>query len=83
MIIGGGQEKGLRSGSENVPGIVGMRLATEIMQKEMNSEVKRFKGYRDRMIKQILEEIPDSHLNGHQGSKGQEHNFCLDRLDHH
>ncbi len=65
MIIGGGQEKGLRSGSENVPGIVGMRLATEIMQKEMNSEVKRFKGYRDRMIKQILEEIPDSHLNGH------------------
>ncbi len=65
MIIGGGQEKGLRSGSENIPGIVGMRLATEIMQKEMNSEVKRFIGYRDRMIKQILEEIPDSHLNGH------------------
>ncbi len=65
MIIGGGQEKGLRSGSENIPGVVGMRLATEIMQKEMNTEVKRFKGYRDRMIKQILEEIPDSHLNGH------------------
>ncbi len=65
MIIGGGQERGLRSGSENIPGIVGIRLATEIMQKEMNSEVKRFQGYRDRMVKQVLEEVPDSHLNGH------------------
>ena len=65
MIIGGGQERGLRSGSEDIPGIVGMSLATEILQKEMNSEVKRLQGYRDRMIKQVLEEVPDSHLNGH------------------
>jgi cysteine desulfurase len=65
LIIGGGQEKGLRSGSENIPGIVGMRLAAEIMEKEMKTEVKRFKGYRDRMIKQVLEEVPDSYLNGH------------------
>jgi cysteine desulfurase len=65
LIIGGGQEQGLRSGSEDVPGIVGMKVATEIMQKEMPKEVKRFTAYRDRMIKQILEEIPDSHLNGH------------------
>ncbi|MFW9973789.1 MAG: cysteine desulfurase family protein [Candidatus Thorarchaeota archaeon] len=65
IIIGGGQEKGLRSGSEDIPGIVGMGIATEIMQKEMDMEVKRFQKYRDRMIKQILEEVPDSHLNGH------------------
>ncbi|MFW9806559.1 MAG: cysteine desulfurase family protein [Candidatus Thorarchaeota archaeon] len=65
LIIGGGQERGLRSGSEDIPGIVGMKLATEIMDNEMDSEVKRFQGYRDRMIKQILEEVPDSHLNGH------------------
>ena len=65
LIIGGGQERGLRSGSEDIPGIVGMKLAAEIMDKEMDSEVKRFQGYRDRMIKQILEEVPDSHLNGH------------------
>jgi cysteine desulfurase len=65
LIIGGGQEQGLRSGSEDVPGIVGMKIAAEIMQKEMPKEVKRFTGYRDRMIKQILEDIPDSHLNGH------------------
>jgi len=65
LIIGGGQEQGLRSGSEDVAGIVGMKVAAEIMQKEMPKEVKRFTTYRDRMIKQILEEIPDSHLNGH------------------
>jgi len=65
IIIGGGQEKGLRSGSEDIPGIVGMKLAVEIMNKEMNSEVKRFRDYRDRMIEQVLEKVPDSHLNGH------------------
>jgi cysteine desulfurase len=65
IIIGGGQERGLRSGSEDIPGIVGMKLAVDIMNKEMSSEVKRFRGYRDRMINQVLEEVPDSHLNGH------------------
>ena len=65
IIIGGGQERGLRSGSEDIPGIVGMKLAVEIMNKEMKPEVKRFQGYRDRMITQILEEVPDSYLNGH------------------
>ena len=65
IMIGGGQERGLRSGSEDIPGIVGMKIAAEIMQKEMPGEIRRFTGYRDRMIKQILEEIPDSYLNGH------------------
>jgi len=65
LIIGGGQERGLRSGSEDIPGIVGMSLAVDILKKEMKPEVKRFQGYRDRMIKQVLEEVPDSYLNGH------------------
>ncbi|TFG26912.1 cysteine desulfurase, partial [Candidatus Thorarchaeota archaeon] len=65
LIIGGGQERGLRSGSEDIAGIVGMKTAVEIMQSEMSAEVKRFTEYRDRMMKQILEEVPDSYLNGH------------------
>ena len=65
LIIGGGQERGLRSGSEDIPGIVGMFLAVDIMNKEMKPEVTRFLGYRDRMIKQVLDEVPDSYLNGH------------------
>ncbi|MFX1330353.1 MAG: cysteine desulfurase family protein [Promethearchaeota archaeon] len=65
ILIGGGQERGLRSGTEDVAGIVGMKLAIEIMKEEMPDEVKRLQGYRDRLIDTILDEVPDSHLNGH------------------
>ncbi len=65
LIIGGGQERGLRSGTENIPGIVGMAKAVDIMQNEMRQEVRRFKGYQDQLIKNILEKIPKSYLNGH------------------
>ncbi len=65
LIIGGGQEQGLRSGTENLHGIVGMAKAAEIMEQEMNGETGRFRQFRDRLIKQVLETIPRSHLNGH------------------
>jgi cysteine desulfurase len=65
LIIGGGQERGLRSGTENMAGIVGMARAAEIMRAEMPEEVKRLAGYRDKLIKNILSRIPKSHLNGH------------------
>jgi cysteine desulfurase len=65
LIIGGGQEHGLRSGSENIPGIVGMAKAAEIMKIEMTAEAKRLSNYRDRLIKEILTNIPKSYLNGH------------------
>jgi cysteine desulfurase len=65
QMIGGGQERGLRSGTENIPAIVGMRKAVEILRKEMDSEVKRFAQYRDKLIREILGRIPRSHLNGH------------------
>jgi len=65
QMIGGGQERGLRSGTENIPAIVGMRKAVEILQEEMELEVKRFTRYRDKLIQGILEKIPRSHLNGH------------------
>jgi cysteine desulfurase len=65
LIIGGGQERGLRSGTENIPGIVGMKAAIEIMRHEMTKETKRFQQYRDRIIKEILHTIPRCYLNGH------------------
>jgi cysteine desulfurase len=64
-MVGGGQEDGLRSGSENVPGIVGMGEAAEIIQKEMATESDRLSGLRDRLIKGVTEAVPDSYLNGH------------------
>ncbi|MCJ7664440.1 MAG: cysteine desulfurase [Desulfobacterales bacterium] len=65
LIIGGGQERGLRSGTENIAGIVGMSKAVEIMRQEMTEEIKRLAGYRDKLITNILARIPKSHLNGH------------------
>ncbi len=65
LIIGGGQERGLRSGSENIAGIVGMKKAVEIMEKEMEEEVVRLGKYRDRLIRTIPKIIPRCHLNGH------------------
>ena len=65
MILGGGQERGLRSGTENMPAIVGMARAAEITGDEMTGETSRLATYRDRLIKGVLETIPKSYLNGH------------------
>ena len=65
IIQGGGQERGLRSGTENIPGIVGMGKAAEIAQKEMESEGKRLTVLRDKLIKGVLDKIEYSFLNGH------------------
>lgn len=65
LIIGGGQENGLRSGSENMAAIMGMATAVKIMQNEMPREVEKLKSFRDRLIKGVLEKIPQSYLNGH------------------
>jgi cysteine desulfurase len=65
IIIGGGQEKGMRSGSENIPGIVGFGKAAEIMKAQIQDESARLKVLRDKLIDGILDTIPKSYLNGH------------------
>jgi len=65
IIHGGGQERGLRSGTENVPAIVGMGKAAEIAKKEMKPESVRLSKLRDRLIEDVLDKIPHSFLNGH------------------
>jgi cysteine desulfurase len=65
IILGGGQERGLRSGTENAPGIVGMGKAAEIAAQEMKDESTKLAQIRDRLRKGILDNIPHSHLNGH------------------
>ncbi len=54
FMLGGGQEFGMRSGSENIPGIIGMGRAAEIAQKEMVDEGARLIRMRDRLIDNIL-----------------------------
>lgn len=65
LVLGGGQERGLRSGTENIPGIVGMGKAAEIAKAEMDREAERLTGLRDKLIEGVLDSIPESYLNGH------------------
>jgi cysteine desulfurase len=65
VMVGGGQERGLRSGTEDVAAIAGMAAAADILAAEMAAEVPRIKTIRDRLVERVLDEIPDSHLNGH------------------
>ncbi|WP_059280039.1 cysteine desulfurase family protein [Dehalococcoides mccartyi] len=69
LILGGGQEAGLRSGTENVPGIAGLGVASEIAMAEMESEAKRLCKLRDDLINRILADIPGTCLNGHPGKR--------------
>ena len=72
VMPGGGQERGLRSGTENVFAIVGMGEAAKISKKEMKNESERLKKIRDKLIKEILA-IKEAYLTGHP----------IDRLPHH
>ncbi len=65
LIIGGGQEKRRRAGTENVPGIVGMGTAIEIAAENMEENAKHIGDLRDKLIRAIPGLIPDVKLNGH------------------
>jgi len=64
VLLGGGQERGLRSGTENIFAIAGMGEAAQIAKDEMAKESERLKGIRDKLIKEILM-IEESYLTGH------------------
>jgi cysteine desulfurase len=66
FMHGGSQEKRLRAGTENVPGIVGLGKAAAIANYNLESNMKKVTRLRDYMIKNLLMRIPYSRLNGHQ-----------------
>ncbi|MBN7816752.1 cysteine desulfurase family protein [Algoriphagus pacificus] len=68
QIHGGGHEKGFRSGTLNVPGIVGMGKAAEVKLKEMESELSRLALLRNQLEESILQ-IPGTKLNGSQNNR--------------
>ena len=65
MIDGGGQEHGLRSGTANVPGIVGFGKACEVCQTQWEPEAIRLRGLRHRLHEGLTARIDDIYLNGH------------------
>ncbi len=65
LFFGGGQEKKRRSGTENVPGIIGLGLASELAGKELETEMARQAVLRNMLIEGLLDRIPYTRLNGH------------------
>jgi cysteine desulfurase len=63
QMDGGGHERGMRSGTLNVPGIVGLGKACEIAMHEMESEAKRLSAMRDRLENSLLE-LEEAYVNG-------------------
>ncbi|OGG43495.1 cysteine desulfurase NifS [Candidatus Jorgensenbacteria bacterium RIFCSPLOWO2_12_FULL_42_11] len=65
LIFGGGQENGLRSGTENVPAYIGLAKALELVQKNKNEEIQRLNKLSQKLIDGILKSISKTFLNGH------------------
>lgn len=65
MITGGGQEMGLRAGTENVPGIVGLGAAARISYKNLKWSMQKISRLRDYLAQRITKEIPHVKINGH------------------
>ena len=64
LIHGGGQERGIRSGTENVPGIVGFGKACELASQNLTQHYDKLVSIRDELIEKVLNNIPESYLNG-------------------
>ncbi|MFN8531123.1 MAG: cysteine desulfurase family protein [Anaerolineae bacterium] len=78
---GGGQEFGLRAGTQNVPLIVGFAKALELAYSDFSARTTRFQSLRDRLITGILNSIPGSHLTGHASNRLCTHaSFVFDSL---
>jgi cysteine desulfurase len=65
IIFGGNHENGMRSGTENIPGIVGLAKAMSLAQQRLNADSKHMQEMRDSLISRIFDIIPDVRLNGH------------------
>jgi cysteine desulfurase len=79
IVHGGDQERGFRSGTENVPGIVGLAVALMLAQADRTVEAERLSSLRDRLIDGTLSRVPGAHLTGHRTRRLPGHaSFYLD-----
>jgi len=78
IITGGGQEFDLRSGTENVPYIVGLARAIRLNHKEKDRYVRKLVRHRDRIIREVLATVPDAILTGSPDNRSANHvSFCF------
>lgn len=64
LVFGGGQESGLRSGTENVPGVIGLAAALDIAQQERKESIAKIAALRDELQRRIIEALPSTIVNG-------------------
>ncbi len=69
LFHGGGHERGRRSGTENVPGIVGIGRAAELAREKMAEEAGRLSALRDRLIDGIIARVPDAYQSGSRSNR--------------
>lgn len=77
VILGGGQERGYRSGTENLPAIVGMGVAAELARVERPAEAARLSRLRDRLLDGLLDHVPGARLTGPRGEGRLPHHVSL------
>ena len=77
ILFGGGQEAGIRSGTENVPGIVGFGVAAEIGLRDVATAAERMASLRDRLFERIKAGLPEVELNGPPGDARAPHNLSV------
>lgn len=73
LVEGGGQEKRMRSGTENVPGIVGLGKAVELAMKDREEHVKKMAAIRETLASRIKEQVPDCKINSNFDDTGAPH----------
>jgi len=79
---GGGQEFGLRAGTQNVPLIVGMAEALQLTQEQREHHTRHFQALRDRIIDAVSSTIPDARLTGHRTQRLPNHaSFVFEGVD--
>lgn len=66
QIVGGGQERGLRSGTENIAGVVGFAKAMELAERHRKSESERLRGLRDDLQRRLVDSFSDAIISGNQ-----------------
>jgi cysteine desulfurase len=77
ILLGGGQESGLRGGTENLPAIVGMGVAADLARNERAAEVARLVPLRDRLLAELLERVDGARLTGPRGPRRLPHHLSV------
>jgi cysteine desulfurase len=65
IVFGGGQERGLRSATENVAAIVGFGIAAEIARQELEEESIRLRNLREKIVRVLADTVPQAYVIGH------------------